>query len=218
MTRLPEVESDFLLRPTHTVLDEDGLFYGLLSDHHPASSLWVTMDKLHPDAERLVLPPSGVDQSSGSLAGIPTSVTWPVKLAWATDVAAAVAWLHAKAIFWGDLKTDNILLCTDGHCRLIDYCPGGWTHQWCPPEAQRLDWEGTAEGDIFALGLVLWCVAVEVASFERGQGYVSPRLSWSEGIPNWFQSLVASCLEHEPGRRPSARRVYETLRHRCTLL
>ncbi|KAJ6622124.1 hypothetical protein B0H10DRAFT_2015330 [Mycena sp. CBHHK59/15] len=44
---------------------------------------------------------------------------------------------------------------------------GGWTEQWCPPEAQRLDWEGTAEGDIFALGLVLWCIAVEVDSIER---------------------------------------------------
>lgn len=215
MTRLPEV--DFLLRPTHMVLDEAGLFHGLLSDYHPASSLWMTLDKLHSDAKRSVLPSSSVDQSSSFLT-VKTSVTWPVKLAWATDIAAAVAWLHAQAIFWGDLKTDNIVLCTDGHCRLIDHCPGGWTEQWCPPEAQRLDWEGTAEGDIFALGLILWCVAMEVASIEREQEYVSPRLSWSEGVPNWFQSLVASCVEHEPGLRPSARHVYETLKHGYTLL
>ncbi|KAJ7464549.1 kinase-like domain-containing protein, partial [Mycena latifolia] len=222
MTRLPEV--DFLLRPTHVVLDEAGLFRGLLSDHHPASSLRVTMEVLHPDARLTppVLPPSGVDQSSSSLARIPTSsLSWPVKLAWATDIAAAVAWLHAQAIVWADLKTDNILLCTDGHCRLIDYCLGGWTPPWCPPEAQQqLPWEGTAEGDVFALGLVLWCVAVEVGGGEREQEYASPQLLWTEGIPNWFQSLASSCLEHEPGRRPSARRrrVYETLRNGYTVL
>ncbi|KAJ7080299.1 hypothetical protein C8R44DRAFT_992480 [Mycena epipterygia] len=99
MACLPDV--DFLLRPTHTVLDEAGVLHGLLSHHHPASA---------------VLPPFGVDRSSYSLAGTTTSVSWTVKLAWATDIAASVAWLHAQAIFWGDLKTDNIVLCTDGHC------------------------------------------------------------------------------------------------------
>ncbi|KAJ7770655.1 kinase-like domain-containing protein [Mycena metata] len=210
MTNLPE--TNFLVRPTHMVLDEAGLFHGLLSDYHPASSLNITMSLLHPDTVPPVLPPSGDDRSSGSLAGIPASISWPVKLAWATDIAAAVAWLHAQAIVWADLKTDNILLCTDGHCRLIDCCPGGgWTAQWCPPEAQSLGWEGTAEGDVFALGLVLWCVAVEVAAGQREQDFVSPRLLWTDGMPQWFQTLVSSCLDPEPGRRPSAYYVHETL-------
>ncbi|KAJ7224694.1 kinase-like domain-containing protein [Mycena pura] len=208
MSRLPEV--DFLLRPTHLVLDEAGLCHGFLLDYHPASSLRITMDLLHPDAKPPVLPPSSVDQSSCWLAGIPTSVPWPVKLVWATDIAAAVAWLHARAIVWADLKTDNILLCTDGHCRLIDYCPGGWTPPWTPPEAQSPGWEGTTAGDVFALGLVFWCVAVEVGGGKREQEYVSPLL-WTEGIPSWFQSLASSCIEHDPGRRPSAHRVYKQL-------
>jgi len=207
MTRLRDV--DFLLRPTHIVLDEGGLLHGLLSRHQPASSLRLKMESLHPNAKPPVLSPSDVDRDSSSLAGT-TSVAWPVKLMWATDIAASMAWLHAQAVFWGDLKTDNIVLCTDGHCRLIDYCPGGWTLPWCPPETQQ-DWRPTAEGDIFALGLVLWAVAMEISAFEREQDYVSPQLSWSEGTPHWFQSLASSCLEHEPGRRPSARHVYETL-------
>lgn len=64
--------------------------------------------------------------SAGVEVALPLqSVPWSVKLAWAKDVAAAVAWLRAQTPFWGDLKTANIVLCTDGHCRLIDYCPGG---------------------------------------------------------------------------------------------
>ncbi|KAJ7036975.1 kinase-like domain-containing protein [Mycena alexandri] len=213
MSRLPEV--DFLLHPTHLVLDEAGLCHGFLLDYHPASSLRITMDLLHPDAKPPVLPPSGVDQSSCWLAGIPTSIPWPVKLAWATDIAAAVAWLHARAIVWADLKTDNILFCTDGHCRLIDYCPGGWTPHWTPPEAQSPGWKGTTAGDVFALGLVLWCVAVEVGGGKREQEYVSPRLLWTEGIPSWFQSLASSCIEHEPDRRPSAHHIYAQLLYHC---
>jgi serine/threonine protein kinase len=111
------------------------------------------MSRLHPDAQQPKL--QSIEHDSTSPPETTTSISWKVKLAWATDVAASVAWLHAQAIVWGDLKTENILLCTDGHCRLIDYCPGGWTPPWCPPEAQPLGWEGTAEGDVFALGLVL---------------------------------------------------------------
>ncbi|KAJ6629045.1 hypothetical protein B0H10DRAFT_1987684 [Mycena sp. CBHHK59/15] len=210
MSRLPDV--DFVLRPTHIVSDEAGIFHGLLSNYHPASSLRQTMDSLHPDTEKPVLVPSGVDRSICSLAAtITESVAWSLKLAWATDVAASVAWLHAQA-------TDNIVLCTDGHCRLIDYCPGGWSILWCPPEAQQPNWSATAEGDVFALGLVLWAVAGEVGTFEREQHYMSPLLSWSQGTPHWFQRLASSCLEHDPGRRPSVRCVYKTLMHEYTLL
>lgn len=234
MSRLPDV--DFLLRPTHIVTDEAGIFHGLLSNYHPASCLHRTMGSLHPDAEKLVLAPFGADRSvCAPTATTADSVAWSVKLAWAIDVAASVAWLHAQAVFWGDLKTENIVLCTDGHCRLIDYCPGGWTILWCPPEAQRRDWSttsedwnptaekqpdwtATAEGDVFALGLVLWAIAREVGTFEREKHYVSPLLCWSQGTPHWFQRLASSCLEHDPDRRPSVPTVYETLMHEYTLL
>ncbi|KAJ7065504.1 kinase-like domain-containing protein [Mycena amicta] len=190
MTHLPEV--DFLLRQTHLVLDEAGVVHGTLSDAHPASSLSATIARLHPP-----------------------SVSWPVKLGWATDVAAAVAWLHARTIVWGDLKTANVLLCKDGHCRLIDYCPGGYTFGWCAPEVRLPDWSPTVEGDIFDLGLVLWCIAMEVptvdAEIEIERPSVRLPLNWSEGTPEWFISLVSCCVEVDPARRPSARYVYETL-------
>jgi hypothetical protein len=211
MSRLPDV--DFLLRPTHIVVDGDHHSRGLLIPHHPASSLCLLMESLHPDVKPPVLPPSGpsgaADRSDCSLPGT-TSIAWLVKLAWVTDIAASVAWLHARSVFWGDLKMENIVLCVDGHCRLIDYAPGGRTIAWCPPEAAE-DKRPTAEGDVFALGLVLWAVAVEVGTFRLQEDYVCPLLVWNQETPYWFQSLTLSCLEHEPARRPSAQRVYHAL-------
>ncbi|KAJ7263593.1 kinase-like domain-containing protein [Mycena haematopus] len=189
MTGLPEV--DFLVRPTHVVVDEAGFFNGLLSDHHPASALHVA-----------------IDRHRRRQGGIP----WELKLAWSIDIAAAIAWMHARGLVWADLKTDNVLLCKDGHCRLIDYAPGGWTLHWCPPEAHEPGWEGTMAGDVFALGLVLWCVAVEVACIEREEADDSPRLFWKEDIPEWFQKLVHSCVVPQPAGRPSSRDVYNMLR------
>ncbi|KAF8207099.1 kinase-like domain-containing protein [Mycena galopus ATCC 62051] len=208
MARIPDI--DVLLRPTHIVLDEGGRLHGFLSNHHPASSLRLTMKSLHPDATPLMLPPLSGDEDAGCLLVGTTKVTWPVKLVWAIDIAASMAWLHAQSIFWGDLKTDNIVLCTDGRCRLIDYCPGGRTTNWCPPEAAK-DERVTAQGDVFSLGLVLWAVVSEVVTFKRKEDYVAPLLGWSETTPRWFRDLVSSCIDQEPGRRPSTRQVYDTL-------
>ncbi|KAJ7050958.1 kinase-like domain-containing protein [Mycena amicta] len=216
MARLPDVE--FLLRPTHIVVDEDNQLRGVLLPFHPASSLCFKLESLHPDIASAppTLPPSGADRSSGSLAKTPMSVSWFVKLAWVIDVAASVAWLHAQSIFWGDLKLENIVLCIDGHCRFIDYAPGGLTTTWSPPEVAQFDLMAkqparTPERDVFALGLILWAVAMEIGTFKRQEDYVCPQLMWNEDTPNWFQSLVLSCIDVEPSRRPLARRVYDAL-------
>ncbi|KAJ7162837.1 kinase-like domain-containing protein [Mycena filopes] len=207
MSCLPE--TDFVLRPTHVVEDDNGLFRGLLSVYHPASSLCSVLDSLHPDVARPVLVSAGVEATLP-----PQSVPWSVKLAWAKDVAAALAWLHTQTPFWGDLKTANIVLCTDGHCRLIDYSPGGSTTVWAPPELEFDSLQcsrSSAKGDVFAIGLVLWAIAEEVGSFEREQQDASPLLPWSPHTPHWFRALVRSCLEHEPDRRPSARAVHDAI-------
>ncbi|KAJ7196124.1 kinase-like domain-containing protein [Mycena pura] len=217
MVRFLDVE--FFVPPSHIVVDDAGGLHGLLLDYHPASALRLVIHSAHPDTEPFVLPPAGVVPSDPPLPG--PAIPWAVKLAWAVDIAASLAYLHAMKIFWGDLKTDNILLCTDGHCRLIDYCPGGRTDAWSAPEAEGilgLRWAATAEGDVFALGLVLWSIAVEVEDFERVPEFVCPQLSWDQETPDWFQTLVLSCIEHDPALRPSARSVYDTLTHELASL
>lgn len=208
ISQLPDV--DFLLRPTHLVVDGGHRVRGLLLPYHPASSLSLTLDRLHPDAAPPILPPSASAQSGWSLPARPASVPWLVKLAWITDIAASVAWLHTQSVFWGDLKTQNIIVCTDGHCRLIDYAPCGHTVDWSPPEAAQFELP-TAATDVFALGLVVWAVLMEVGEFEREVDYVHPALAWNEEALRWLQNLVVDCLQDQPQKRPFARDVYAAL-------
>ncbi|KAK7065107.1 hypothetical protein R3P38DRAFT_3166123 [Favolaschia claudopus] len=217
---------DFLLPPTHVVLDDAGGLHGLLLEHHPATSLRLVLYNLNPNPETLVLPPAtrGLDQHIGSLP-VP-SVSWSVKLGWCTDAAACVAWLHSHEIFWGDLKTDNIILCKDGHCRLIDYCPGGRSDAWSGPDAGEnpVHWVVSAEGDVFSLGLVLWSVAVKVDYFEREEAFVPPLLAavivnpGSHERRSWFKTLVASWVNDDRSLCPSARSVYERLSQQLGIL
>ncbi|KAJ7747816.1 kinase-like domain-containing protein [Mycena metata] len=208
ISHLPDV--DFLLRPTHLVVDGNDRARGLLLPHHPASSLSLTLDRLHPDATPPILLPFVAAQSGWSLPASPVSVPWLVKLGWLVDITASVAWLHTQNIFWGDLKTQNIIVCTDGHCRLIDYVPCGSTIGWSPPEAAQSQ-DPTVAADIFALGLVVWAVLVEVGQFERQVDYVRPVLPWNQTTPRWLQNLVVDCLHEQPHNRPSARDVYAAL-------
>ncbi|KAJ7899432.1 hypothetical protein B0H13DRAFT_2337075 [Mycena leptocephala] len=125
LARLPDV--DFLLRPTHVVVGEDGRARGILLPHQPASSLALTLGRLHPGAVPPTLPPFAGDCSGFSLPATPASIPWLVKLGWLTDIAAGVAWLHTQSLWGCDLKLENIVVCRDGHCRLIDYMPGAFT-------------------------------------------------------------------------------------------
>ncbi|KAJ7651297.1 hypothetical protein FB45DRAFT_1051054 [Roridomyces roridus] len=215
MSGLP-AEVDFLLRPTHIVTDESNNFHGFLTAYHPASSLSKTLASLHPETKNPILAATGVHPSTSPIISRNPSIAWSVKLAWATDIAASVAWLHSQDIIWGSLRTDNIILCTDGHCRITSYHPHGHAEVCCPPEAELHlpgRWRATAEGDVFALGLVLWAVAMEVGDFGRERSYVTPILPWSasEGVPGWFQRLATSCVEDDSNNRPSAQCVYEEL-------
>ncbi|KAJ7746828.1 hypothetical protein DFH07DRAFT_962679 [Mycena maculata] len=70
------------------------------------------------------------------------------------DIAAALSWLHAHAPARGDLKLGNIVLCPDGHCRLIDYSPSERvTPGYQAPEKTR-----SAAADVYALGVILWAM------------------------------------------------------------
>ncbi|KAJ7267338.1 hypothetical protein C8J57DRAFT_1435960 [Mycena rebaudengoi] len=187
---------DFLIRPTHIVLDTANVLRGFLMDHHPASSLQHVIQSLHRNGPKLSPPPE--QETPAATVHIP----WFVKLAWTTDIAAAVAWLHSQGIFWGDLKLDNIVLCSDGHCRLIDYIPGGWTEAWCPPEcAHQVSYAPTAEHDVFALGLVLWSLLEELPDLAEG---ARPTPGWGSKTCEWYGQLVDLCLRDQPQERPSA--------------
>ncbi|KAJ7168695.1 kinase-like domain-containing protein, partial [Mycena filopes] len=178
MASLPH--SDFVLRPVHTVINAAGDFVGLLIPFAPASSL-----------ERVL----GATRAS--------PLTWDLKVAWCMDVAAALSWLHTHTSAWGDLKLGNIVLCPDGHCRLIDYSPteritpGYWA-----PEKTR-----SAAADVYSLGVILWAIASDVGGAPQ-----HPLIfSVDAGVPRWFSTLVVRCLSDTPAIGPTAIEVYEIL-------
>nr|GAT48755.1 serine/threonine protein kinase [Mycena chlorophos] len=162
---------DALVPPTHVVVDAEKRFWGILMDYHPASSLRNTLQRMT------------------------ETIPWGVKLAWACDISAALAWLHDHNVIWGDLKTENVLVCSDGRCRLIDYSPGGYTVGWTPPGADP--WDFTIVNDVFALGLILWVLATGESVLPWGPEAADiSSLTWSDDIPRAYKELVvAMCFE-----------------------
>ncbi|KAK6984145.1 hypothetical protein R3P38DRAFT_2434128, partial [Favolaschia claudopus] len=69
----------------------------------------------------------------------------------------------------------------------------------------------TTAADVFALGLVIWAVCMEVGEFERQQEYVCPVLVWNQAAPDWLRTLAARCVLDEPEKRPRAVDVYDAI-------
>lgn len=200
MADLPK--SPYLLRPTAAVVDEFG-FRGFLLPYQPASSL----NMVFSDYMDVVL--HGPDAHASQLMPLREGkISWQLKALWASDIIKALCWLHERDIFWGDLKIENIVLCTDGCCRFIDYFPSHCTFGSAPPEFNP-SLPITPIHDIFSLGLVLWCVAHEIGSFEREQ-HEGPHLIWGQGVPTWYRDIVDKCVEGDPQHRPNVNEVYTT--------
>ncbi|KAJ7057836.1 kinase-like domain-containing protein [Mycena amicta] len=151
-----------------------------------------------PECDLVLRPTHAVHDENGYFRGILV----PYQPASSIDnIAGALAWLHTHAV-WGDLKLNNIVLCRDGHCRLIDYHrTEAFTSAYRCPEN-----ETSAEGDVYSLGIVLWAIASVTPS-------IAPPFTFAPeaAVPEWFSTLVDSCLVKNPALRPTASKIYETL-------
>nr|GAT47481.1 kinase-like protein [Mycena chlorophos] len=189
MVALPP--SDYCIRPSHSVKDRNGCWRGVLFPYEANGALHEFLVEEHPNPHEykdLEFPPS--------------RVPWRVKLVWARDIGAALEWLHGHLSAWGDLKLDNIVVCRDGHCRLIDYAgPTFRTHlSWAAPEFQFGKPRTTAE-DVFSLGLLLWVIATERLAIPRQDGILN--LQWPTGVDPTYQALVKRCTDATPSSRPT---------------
>ncbi|KAF9013007.1 hypothetical protein BDZ89DRAFT_1142659 [Hymenopellis radicata] len=124
-------------------------------------------------------------------------ISWDKRLAWAIDASESLRWLYDLGHAWGDMKMDNLVLCQDDKLRLIDYAPSGNTPGWIAPELDDdalLD-EKTMAGDVYSLGLVMWCLAEGV--WEVEEGFVLGEGHWTKKdppVPEWYRQLVSGCL------------------------
>ncbi|KAF7297165.1 Protein kinase domain-containing protein [Mycena indigotica] len=210
---------DHLVRPTQAAIDESGCLRGMLMDYHHAGSLMeYYLDHRPTDAWSFVsLPPFAPEATPPPLND---ALLFPleVKLAWARDIIAAIAWLHERGVFWGDLNLNNVVLCNDGRCRLIDYYPDpyAWTPKYSPPElGNRIQTTPeqplTPERDAFLLGMTLWALFEEVIFFSREVEWVRPCLPWRDNTLRWFVDVVESTLAADPAERVTVKNVQDVL-------
>ncbi|KAI0688497.1 kinase-like protein [Cytidiella melzeri] len=160
---------------------------------------------------------------------------WRLRLSFATDIARALAYLHARRCIHRDLKGENLLVTANARLKITDF---GFARIAArnDEEIKRLTFCGTDSymspeillgnefdlpTDIFSLG-VIFC---EIASRKLAGDYTFKRSAPSFGIdpdevrrlaspgcpPNFVQ-LCLECVAEEPQNRPTTRVILDRLR------
>lgn len=137
----------------------------------------------------------------------------------ATEVATALADLHAQWIAHGDVKPDNILLSADGHLSVADPlgnglgCTmlfsenhGGTPGYWAPEVAAG--GEISRPGDVYSYGATLYHLST--GARPRDGQRLDPPPGYESAPKIW--EIIAACCQANPSGRPSMREVLRMLR------
>jgi len=160
---------------------------------------------------------------------------WRLRISFATDIARALAYLHARKCIHRDLKGENLLVTTNGRLKITDF---GFARIAArnEEESKRLTFCGTDSymspeillskefdlpTDIFSLGMI-FC---EIASRKLTDDYHFKRTGPMFGIdadevrrlantgcPPAFLALCLDCVAVDPAARPTTRMILERLR------
>ncbi|KAG6845154.1 hypothetical protein H0H87_012950 [Tephrocybe sp. NHM501043] len=160
---------------------------------------------------------------------------WGLRLSFATDVARALAYLHARDCIHRDLKGENLLVTDNGRLKMTDFgfariaarneqerkrltfCG---TDAYMSPEILRGD-EFGVETDVFSLGVILCEIAArrlaDETHFKRHPPdfAIDPdelRSLADPGCPADFLALCIDCTRSDPAARPSTRDILGRLR------
>jgi LIM domain kinase 1 len=160
---------------------------------------------------------------------------WRLRMSFATDVARALAYLHARKCIHRDLKGENLLVTSNGRLKITDF---GFARIAArdEEESKRLTFCGTdsymspeiilgnefdLSTDIFSLGIIFCEIAArQLADDEHFKRHppefgIDPdelRKLVGPGCPPDFLSLCLDCLAIEPSARPKVRDILEILR------
>ncbi|MBI4871534.1 MAG: SUMF1/EgtB/PvdO family nonheme iron enzyme [Candidatus Riflebacteria bacterium] len=153
---------------------------------------------------------------------LPLGEVWAI----ARQVCAGLGYVHEQGVVHRDLKSDNVLLATDGTAKLADFGLGRnvgsrltmlgtilGTPGYMAPELVRAE-PCTASSDLYGLGAILYELlsgslpfdASDFGSFVRAQqaGPPAPPSWLRPGLSPAVDRLVLQCLEAEPSARPSS--------------
>ena len=160
---------------------------------------------------------------------------WRLRLSFATDVARALAYLHARRCIHRDLKGENLLVTTNGRLKITDF---GFARIAArnEEESKRLTFCGTdsymspeilvgdefdLSTDIFSLGIIFCEIGARRLAddhhFKRhpptfGIDPDEVKKLMSSGYPLDFYQLCIDCCKTDPKARPTTRDILERLR------
>ena len=160
---------------------------------------------------------------------------WRLRLSFATDIARALTYLHARKCIHRDLKGENLLLTANGRLKITDF---GFARIAArnQEESRRLTFCGTdaymspeillgcefdLPTDIFSLGVILAEIAARRLADDTHFARAAPsftidadevRRLASPGCPADFIQLAIDCISEEPAARPTTRVILDRLR------
>ncbi|KAH7911799.1 kinase-like domain-containing protein [Hygrophoropsis aurantiaca] len=160
---------------------------------------------------------------------------WRLRLSFATDIARALAYLHARKCIHRDLKGENLLVTANGRLKITDF---GFARIAArnEEESKRLTFCGTDSymspeillgeefdlpTDIFSLGVIFCEIAARKLADDRNFKRSGPdfgideeqvRELASKECPKAFLDLCLDCVALSPAARPTTRVILERLR------
>ncbi|KAI0370863.1 kinase-like protein [Pilatotrama ljubarskyi] len=160
---------------------------------------------------------------------------WRLRLSFATDIARALAYLHARKCIHRDLKGENLLVTANGRLKITDF---GFARIAArnEEESKRLTFCGTDSymspeillgnefdlpTDIFSLGVIFCEIAARKLADDNTFRRTAPLFNIDEdevrrlaspGCPPTFIALALDCLKQVPSERPTTRQILDRLR------
>lgn len=160
---------------------------------------------------------------------------WHLRLSFATDIARALAYLHARKCIHRDLKGENLLVTANGRLKITDFGFARITAR-NEDESKRLTFCGTDSymspeillgeefdlpTDIFSFGIILCEIAARKLADDEHFKRCAPTFGMDEkevlrlansDCPPAFLKLCIDCLASEPASRPTTRVILDRLR------
>ncbi|KAL4077471.1 kinase-like domain-containing protein [Scleroderma citrinum] len=160
---------------------------------------------------------------------------WRLRISFATDIARALAYLHARKCIHRDLKGENLLVTANGRLKITDF---GFARIAArnEEEIKRLTFCGTDSymspeilhgkefdlpTDVFSLGIIFCEIASRKLADDDHFKRTGPtfgidteevqRLA-NPGCPPAFLALCLDCIAVDPATRPTTRMILERLR------
>uniref|UniRef100_A0A5K1JYU1 Cell surface hydrophobicity-associated protein n=1 Tax=Ganoderma boninense TaxID=34458 RepID=A0A5K1JYU1_9APHY len=160
---------------------------------------------------------------------------WRLRMSFATDIARALAYLHARKCIHRDLKGENLLVTANGRLKITDF---GFARIAArnEEESKRLTFCGTDSymspeillgnefdlpTDIFSLGVIFGEILTRKLADDHTFRRTAPLFNIDEdevrrlaspGCPPTFIQLALDCLKQVPAQRPNTREILDRLR------